>query len=271
MHPVFFEWDTPAILSSFLPDKITIYSYGFMIALGTLLAYWHTAYYSKKQYNVKISQTADLVIILIIAAFVGGKALFFLEDPLRYLESPKDIFAGFENGFVFFGSLLFCIPAMLWFFKKHQLPVTGMLDIMALTTCIVHFFGRLGCFFAGCCYGLPTDSALAITFTDPRSHARPLNEALHPSQLYSVFFLGMIILFLGIYRAKKKFDGQIFLLYLMIYSFGRMFLEEFRGDYKRGFLFNGLITHSQLISLLVILAVFCVYIWLYKKSLRKNN
>ena len=271
MHPVFFEWNTPDFLSDLLSDKITIYSYGFMIALGTLVAFWHTAYYARKQHSVSISKTSDLVIILIVAAFVGGKFFFVLEDPIRYLRNPSEILAGFENGFVFFGSLLFCIPAMWWFFKKNNLPLTGMLDIMALTTCIVHFFGRLGCFFAGCCYGLPTTSFIGVTFNDARSHARPLHETLHPSQLYSTFFLGIIIILLTVYRRNKKFDGQIFLLYLMIYSFGRIFLEEFRGDYQRGFLFNGLITHSQLISIIVIIGAFLSYLWLKKRAVRGHK
>jgi len=265
MYPVIFQFTIPKSLQNILPDVVSIYSYGLLIALGTVLAYTHTAYFSKKQYGVSVHKTTDLVLLLIFAAVIGGKFFFFFEDPAKYLTEPKLLLQGFENGFVFFGSLLFCIPTMLWFFKQNNLPILGMLDIMALTTCIVHVFGRMGCFFAGCCYGLPTDQPWGITFEHPQSHAQPLNTPLHPSQLYSVLVLGTLIAFLWKLKKKKAFNGQVFLLYLILYSTARIFLEIFRGDYARGFIIEDVLTHSQLIALLVITIASAIY-WQLKKK-----
>jgi len=259
MYPIIFQFEIPTFLQGLLPEKATIYSYGLFIALGTVLAYAHTAYFSRKQYLVPISKTLDLVLLLIVAAVIGGKFFFFFEDPSKYLSEPDLLLKSFENGFVFFGSLLFCIPAMLWFFKRNNLPVLGMLDIMALTTCIVHLFGRMGCFFAGCCYGLPTNLPWGVSFNHPLSHAKPLNTHLHPSQIYSVISLSILISFLWYLKKHKQFDGQVFLLYLILYSTARIFLEMFRGDYARGFIIDNLLTHSQLISLIIILIASLFY------------
>ena len=122
---------------------------------------------------------------------------------------------------MFYGSLLLAIPIMLWYFKKIKVPVLGMLDVMAIVTCIVHGFGRIGCFMAGCCYGIPTDSFLGVIFTDAKCQAEPLNTSLHPTQLYEATLIFSIMAALWLFKSRKKFDGQLFLLYLMTYAFGR--------------------------------------------------
>ena len=145
-----------------------------------------------------------------------------------------------------------------------------MLDVMAITTCIVHGTGRIGCFLAGCCYGKPTQSFLGVTFTDPASQAEPLNTPLHPTQLFSVFFIYSLMAFLIIMLRHKSFNGQVFLLYLLIYPAGRLIIESFRGDISRGFLFNGALTNGQFVSILVIAAAVIFYIRLYHLHRTKN-
>ena len=137
-----------------------------------------------------------------------------------------------------------------------------MLDIMAVTTCLVHMSGRLGCFMAGCCYGKPTDSAIGVTFTDAACYARPLHTPLYPTQLLEaayIFFVLMIILYI---RGRRIFYGQLFLLYIMLYAIGRSILEIYRGDSKRGFVIDDLLSHSQLIAIILIAgAIYFYYRW----------
>src|SRR5207237_1236866 len=121
----------------------------------------------------------------------------------------------------FYGSLLTTIPVMLWYFKKTKLPVAGMLDVMAVVTCIVHSLGRIGCFNAGCCYGKPTQSFLGVVFTDPACQAEPLNISLHPTQLYEASAIFLVLIILLIIDRNKKFEGQVFLTYLILYAFVR--------------------------------------------------
>ena len=119
-----------------------------------------------------------------------------------------------------------------------------MLDVMAVVTCIVHGFGRIGCFMAGCCYGKPTESIFGVTFTNPACQAEPLFTALHPTQLYEASLIFVLMTGLIILKSNKKFDGQLFLLYLIIYAFGRGVLELFRGDIQRGFIIGDVVSNS---------------------------
>jgi len=266
MHPIFFEFNTPDFLHSFLPGTITIYSYGFFIACGAIAGFAYTVYQAKKQFDVKIETVQMFIVLIIIASVIGGKFFMIFEDPKLYLSEPSRLIQGFNTGFVFYGSLLFAIPTMLIFFRIHKLPVLPMLDIMAATTCIVHAFGRIGCFMAGCCYGTEHDGLFSVTFTDPKCVAEPLNTPLYPTQLYSsiaIFSILATIIFVG---RRKQFDGQLFMLYLMLYAIARSVLEIFRGDLERGFLIDNVLSNSQFISILVFLGGLIAYSRLYKKS-----
>ena len=266
MHPVFFEINIPEFLQGILPATITIYSYGFFIACGAIAGFAYAAYQAKKQLGVKVETIQIFVVLIIIASVIGGKFFIIFENPKLYLSEPSRLINGFNTGFVFYGSLLFAIPTMLLFFKWHKLAVLPMLDIMAGTACIVHGFGRIGCFMAGCCYGTEHDGLFSVTFTDPTCVAEPLNTALYPTQLYSsitIFSILAIIMFAG---RRKQFDGQLFMLYLMLYAIARSILEIFRGDLERGFLIDNILSNSQFISILIFLGGLIVYIRLYKKS-----
>jgi len=218
----------------------------------------------KKEFGLTFDQSNNLFIMLVLAGIIGGKLFLIFEDPSLYLNHPGNLFSG--SGFVFYGSLLLAIPIMLWYFKKIKVSVLGMLDVMAIVTCIVHGFGRIGCFMAGCCHGIPTDSFLGVIFTDTKCQAEPLNTPLHPTQLYEATLIFSIMIGLGLFRSHRKFHGQIFLLYLMAYAFGRGVLELFRGDIQRGFIIEGILSNSQFISLLIIAAALFFYIRLKRKS-----
>ena len=142
-----------------------------------------------------------------------------------------------------------------------------MLDVMAAVTCIVHGFGRIGCFMAGCCYGVPTKGLLGVIFTNPICQAEPLNTPLHPTQLYEAGFIFLILILLLSFKSRKQFDGQLFLIYLVAYATGRGILELFRGDLERGFVVNGILSNSQFISLIVI----SIALYFYVKLKRNAN
>jgi phosphatidylglycerol:prolipoprotein diacylglycerol transferase len=254
MHPILFD-----------AGPITVYTYGFLIALGAALGFTYLNRQGKKEFGTTFDQANTLFILLIVAGVVGGKLFMIFEDPAYYVRNPGKLASG--SGFVFYGSLLLCIPTMLWFFKRHKLPVLAMLDIMAIVTCIVHAFGRLGCLMAGCCYGLPTDTWLGVIFTDPLCQAKPLDIPLHPTQLYESVFIFILMTGLLFLKAHKNFNGQVFLVYLVVYACGRSIIEMFRGDIERGFVIKDIISNSQFISLLIV----GVAGWFYVKLNRNTN
>ncbi len=254
MHPEFLHFGSQ-----------TIYTYGVMIAIGAALGYFYMSKTAKRELGIAPDKIQMLAIYLIFAAFIGGKLFFYFEKPDYYFNPPSNMFKGFRTGFVFYGSLIFAIPTVIWYFRKNKFPVLPMLDLIAITGCIIHIFGRMGCFFAGCCYGVHSDGPLAITFTHPSSKA-PLNEPLHPTQLYSVALIGSILGILLMLKRHKRFEGQLFFLYIMLYSIGRGVIEIFRGDTRRGFIIEDILSHSQFISLILISVVLFFYVKLWKKS-----
>ena len=268
MHPILFEFQTPEFLRFLLPDTITIFSYGTMIALGALMGFAYTAWQGKKQLNIRFETTNELILLILIFSIIGGKFFVIFEDFKGFLSDPGSLFRNFSSGFVFYGSLLFAIPTMLIFFRIKKIPTLPMLDIMAITTCIVHGTGRIGCFFAGCCHGTPHDGIFSVVFTDPVCQARPLNTPLHPTQLYSMSLIYGIMIILLIISQRKQFHGQLFLLYLILYSTGRMILEIFRGDLSRGYLIQDYITNSQFISVLVIIVALYFYLRFRKRKIQ---
>ncbi|MGK7394591.1 MAG: prolipoprotein diacylglyceryl transferase [Candidatus Cyclobacteriaceae bacterium M3_2C_046] len=268
MHPNLFSIHIPEFLRnlfSFLPEHLTIHAYGSLIGLGVLMSLWYATHQASKMQIAK-TNILDLFIWVFIAAYIGGRVLHFFEKPEVYFTEPSKMLTLSGSGFVFYGSLLFAIPTMLIFFRIYKLPTLKMIDLMAFVAVIVHFFGRMGCFMAGCCHGLPSQSFLAVTFTDPASKAEPLHTALHPTQLYSGFMLLLIFAVLSIIKNRQQFDGQLFISYVIIYAFGRSLIEEFRGDEIRGFVLDGLLSHSQFISLIVGLGAMYIYYRLWKRS-----
>jgi len=264
MHPILFKIHIPEFLQGFMPETITVYSYGFLIMVGAIIAMTYTAIQAKRRLNVSFDTSQTLFLIIFIGAFLGGKIFYFFENPSYFSEHPEALWG--SRGFVFYGSLVVSVSAILVFFKIKKLPILKMLDIIAVTTALVHIFGRMGCFMAGCCYGTPTNSDFGVVFRDPQSMARPLETHLHPTQLYSVLLLMIILVTLFILRNKQRFDGQLFLSYLMIYSVGRSIIEIYRGDLSRGFIIDNWLSHSQFISLIILIFSVFFYLKLNKKS-----
>ncbi len=241
MHPELFS------IGSF-----TVHTYGFMIMTGAVLGYLYMSVTVKRDLGIDRDKIQNLAIIIILSAFIGGKLFFYLEAPGYYFSPLSNMFKNFRTGFVFYGSLLFALPATIWYFRKEKWPVWPMMDRIAITACIIHFCGRLGCFFAGCCYGVPTDSFWGITFTDPQAQAEPLHTALHPTQLYEATLIGSILVLLWMLKRHERLTGKLFFLYVILYASGRSIIEIFRGDVRRGYVIEGILSHSQFISLLLI-------------------
>lgn len=259
MHPVLFEI-----------GGITVYSYGFMIALGVIGGVAYMYYQGRKDVGLTFDQANTLFLLIFIAAFAGGKVFLLFENPSLYLGNPGKLLTG--RGFVFYGSFLFAVPTMLWFFRRHKLNTYKMLDVMAIVTCIVHMFGRIGCFMAGCCYGKPTTGPLSVTFTNEVCQA-PLHTPLVPTQLLEAGYIFLVMILLLLIKSRfQKFYGQLFLLYLILYAIGRSVLEIFRGDVARGFIIDGYLSHSQFIALIIIGVTGYVYVrWSKRNGIAKNR
>jgi phosphatidylglycerol:prolipoprotein diacylglycerol transferase len=246
VHPILFE--IPAInIGGWTIGPIPIRMYGLMIGIGFLLAIFLASRRARKE-GIDPDRIMDLGVYLLLAAIVGSRILYVLTTLREFTDHPLDVFAIWKGGLVFYGGLLAAVPVGIWYVRKHSLPVWKTADIMAPYIALGHGFGRLGCFFAGCCYGSPCSGPICITFHDSHSLA-PLGVPLFPTQLMESGGEFLIFGILMVLWRHRKFDGQLFWFYPLFYSVLRFTIEFFRGDEIRGVYFGGLVSTSQIIAL----------------------
>lgn len=227
---------------------IKLYTYGLFLALGFMAAVW----FSKRnavRFNTSDQVISDLFFVILLSAIVGARALYVLINFDLFRNDPLEIFKIWNGGLVFFGGFIAAVSACIILLKIKKLPIARTADIIAPGIALGHSIGRFGCLFAGCCYGKTCDLPFAIKFTNPDGLA-PLNVYLHPTQIYMVlsnFLLFLVLLWL---QKKKRFDGSLFLIYVMLYSAFRSGIEFFRGDFRGDFFFEFL-SLSQGIGLVV--------------------
>ncbi len=243
---------------------LTIHTYGVLVATGFLLGIGLAVLQAKKE-GIPSYKIVDLGFYILLSAIIGSRLFFIFINAGHYIKNPLDIFKLWEGGLVFYGGILFAIPTVIWYAKKNDLALWSTADVFAPSIAIGHSIGRIGCFFAGCCYGKPAEGLpWAVTFTNPQSLAQ-IGIPLHPTQLYEsagefVNFLILITL-----RRYKSFDGRLFLTYVLLYSVLRFIVEFFRGDMGRGFIIYN-ISLSQGLSILMLLIALVGLIVLRKKK-----
>jgi phosphatidylglycerol---prolipoprotein diacylglyceryl transferase len=245
MHPILFE--IPAItIGGWTIGPIPIRMYGLMIGIGFLLAVLLASRRARKE-GIDPERIMDLGVYLLLAAIVGSRILYVLTTLHEFTANPLDVFAIWKGGLVFYGGMIAAVPVGIWYVRKHNLPVWKTADIMAPYLALGHGFGRLGCFFAGCCYGAPCSGPVCITFRDSHSLA-PLGVPLFPTQLMESAGEFLIFGILMVLWRHRKVDGRLFWLYPLFYSILRFIIEFFRGDAERGVYFGGLVSTSQIIA-----------------------
>jgi phosphatidylglycerol:prolipoprotein diacylglycerol transferase len=233
-------------------------TYGLLVATGVLLGLWISVRNSAKQ-GIDPDKAWNFGILIVLCGIVGAKVLYIINDWSQYADHPAEIFTidTLQAGGVFSGGLIAALIAAVWYIRRHHLPALAICDAFAPGLALGHAIGRVGCFAAGCCFGKPTSHWWGVTFHSETAHRisdTPLNVPLQPTQLFeSAVELANFFLLMWMFK-RKKFDGQVFGAYLILYGVARFFLEFLRGDPGRGIVFGGLMTGTQLISIgLVIL------------------
>ena len=230
---------------------VKIYSYGVMVALGFLLALWLGIVRAKKE-GIKASHVIDLSFYVLLAGIFGAKIILFFNRPGYYLKSFKNFWSLMRSGGVIIGGLVLAVIVAAIYLKKHKLDTLKVLDIAAPSVALGQAVGRIGCFLAGCCYGKTCDLPWAVTFTNPAARENvgtPLNIPLHPTELYHSLTNWLIFIFLTWYYPKRKYKGQVFLLWVLLYSVTRFIIEFFRGDVSR-ITIGGPLSDAQYLAIL---------------------
>ncbi len=245
--------------------SLNLYAYGFFIAVGFILGFI-LALRRGRQEDIAEERIVDLFFLIALSAILGSRLLFVLVNLEHFRDDPFQILKIWEGGLVFYGGLLLAVAVSFGYLRWKRLPVWKVADLFSPAIALGLFFGRIGCFFAGCCYGKETSLVWGMTFTDPNSLA-PLNVTLHPTQIYEAIAGLLLFLFLSWKAKRKAFEGQIFFLFLLLYSALRFMIEFLRDD-PRGFFLGGMLSTSQGIG--IFLALTSLFMLFYLKRAQRR-
>jgi len=250
----------------FRVGPFALHTYGVFVAMAFLSAI-ALALREARRSGEDVKHIADLCLYILIAAIVGSRIMYVVIDWPTFKQDPIEIVRIWHGGLVFYGGFIGALLTGLWHIRRKGLPLWKTTDIMAPALAFGQFVGRIGCFFAGCCYGRPCDLPWAVTFTHPESLA-PIGIPLHPTQLYSSLNGLLIFVVLVALRRIKVFEGQLFWTYVLLYSVTRFMIESFRGD-PGGMFLGGMISASRLIG--VIMAVIAIAMLIILKARNVRN
>jgi phosphatidylglycerol:prolipoprotein diacylglycerol transferase len=254
-------------------------TYGVLLALAFLAALLIAARLAARD-GLARERVYDLGLWMLLAAIVGSKVLMLFTEP-GYRENPLRLFSldFLRSGGVFYGGFIGAVLVGYFLMRRYRLPWWKTADAFAPGIALGNAIGRQGCFAAGCCWGKPTLQPWGVHFTelghevtgvptivshleDPAQQAYWAEQLggllspvhLHPTQLYESFGALLIFFFLFWLHRRKRFSGQVILLYAVLYSVMRFTIEFFRDD-PRGDIaglttLTGLST-SQMLSLII--------------------
>lgn len=255
--------------------SIAVHWYGIMYALALIIAIY-TAHWIIKKDNMNLSKDSldSYIIWAEIGVILGarlGYILFYDTHTYYYLTHPWQIFNPFIDGMYagisgmsYHGALIgFIIATVIWC-KRNKISFWFMTDIAVLAIPVGYIFGRIGNFFNQELIGRVTDVPWGIV----------VNGTLrHPSQIYEALLEGLLVfIVLYYFRNRKKFHGQLALMYVGLYSLARITAEFFREpDIQLGFLYGtSWLTMGILISAIFVIISVVIYFVIDKKVIKKD-
>ena len=259
----------PGLGLSFNPSRVAfsigskpIYWYGIIIAAGFLLA----VYYAMKradQFGLTQDNIIDMLICAVPLAIIGARAYYCLFSWNLYKDDPIRVLYIWEGGLAIYGGVIGAVIGLFIYTKVKKVKTSAMLDIGGLGLLIGQSIGRWGNFMNREAFGAQTDGFFRMGLTD----ASGATIYVHPTFLYESVWNAIGLLILHFYSKRRKFDGQIFLMYLGWYGLGRMFIEGLRTDSLYVGASN--LRVSQLLAGICFLAV--VIFLVYDKIFREHD
>jgi phosphatidylglycerol:prolipoprotein diacylglycerol transferase len=254
LHPILidFGWHELPILGRthlFLP------TYGVLFATGALLAWW---WFMRRARTLGVNEEKvfNLGFYSLLAGILGAKLALIAVEWRYYLDHPTEVVSSIRSAGVLMGGVLFGSLAFAYYARRSGLPLLRLGDAAAAPLALAQSIGRLGCFSAGCCYGVPGHH-FTVTFTDPMAAAQtgvPLNLPLVPTQLIQMtndLILSAVLTWL--WRRRIEPAGSVFWWYVLLYGITRAIIENWRGDTVRGLYFGGLASTSQILAAAAVL------------------
>lgn len=271
MHPIIVQF-----------GPITIYSYGLCIAIAFLAAI-ATAAARARQFGWGAENAYDTCLCAMIASLIGSRFFYVLESPREFVSAPWEVFMVWKGGLSFYGGLIGAVVAGAVYLKMRRLNVAEGFDLLIPSVSLGQAIGRIGCFLNGCCFGKVGASPFSVVFPDGSpAYSYQLYEAgvihpgsactlpVHPAQLYETLMDLGIFIALSCALSRKKYHGQVFLLYFVLYGAGRFLLEFLRADNPLLMSLGGLALNlQQLISLAALVIATVVLLWAGARNRKK--
>jgi len=218
----------------FVPD------YAFMQTVAILLGIFITIKEAEKK-GLDLKKVFYSSLIIIISAAVSSRVFVIIQNFENYSKDILSIFYFWKGGTASTGAYIGGFIALILLTKFYKIPVKRFLDCIAIPVSAAIFFGRIGCFLNGCCYGKISGLPWAMHFPEGSGPyydqlqsglitANQLSLPVHPTQLYEALYALLLFLLLMFYRKYQKQDGELFAVLFILYPFGRFFNEFLRAD-----------------------------------------
>ena len=250
MHPVLMQI-----------GPFTLRWYGLMIALACLAGLWLAKKEAVRK-GIGKEKIDDFFLYVIIAAIIGARLYYIaFDDPTLFWRNPLSVFAIWQGGLAIHGAILGGLLTSVLYTWRQRISFWKFADRLAPSLILGQAIGRIGCFFNGDAHGYPTDLPWGVVYS-PESPAGQMfpGQPLHPTQLYEMIF--NLIIFGVLWKTRKKITrpGYLFLLYVILYSGARIFVENFRAD---KLIYGGNISAAQSIGIIgIVLGL--ILMWLLK-------
>ncbi|MFA5090153.1 MAG: prolipoprotein diacylglyceryl transferase [Candidatus Omnitrophota bacterium] len=218
----------------------TIYAYGLMLAVAFITASYLAASRGRKE-GIKAEFVFNLAFVVFIFGIIGARILYILQHYRYYLDYPLEMFMLQRGGLSLFGGIIAGCTAGAFYLRKKGLPVYKILDLMVPFVALAQAIGRIGCFLNGCCYGRHWQFGFYF----------PVHQdTLIPTQLYSSLGMVLIFIILRLMQDAPHKQGEVFYMYLFLYSIKRFLIEFWRAD-NPGIIFGLTIFHFMSMALFI--------------------
>jgi phosphatidylglycerol:prolipoprotein diacylglycerol transferase len=255
---------------------LKVQSFSLLLALAVLAGVGLTVWRARRE-RLSPEIVLELAVWLLSGGVVGARLLYLATHP-GTVHTIADVFKIWQGGIVYYGCLIGGLVGSTLYWYRRPFPFLPMADAVAPALALGSAIGRLGCWFNGCCHGRVTSTALGVTFPEGSlPWARQVQDGLipslasrslpvHPTQLYAMADGLILLAILSAYYPRRRRDGEVMALLMVLYAVSRFLIEGLRGD-EGAFLLG--MTLSRTISVVVFVGGVWLWAWLARQPARR--
>jgi phosphatidylglycerol---prolipoprotein diacylglyceryl transferase len=256
MYPVLFQ------VGSF-----KLHAWGLLLLIGFLASVWRGTK-AAPRYGFDPTTVWDCSLMGLFGGVLGGRIAFILQELPYYSQHPIEIFKIWTGGMTSYGGIIGGLAVGIWAAKKRGFHVGDAADLAAVSMPVGYFFGRLGCFLNGCCYGTHCEAPWGTTFKDETG---VLHEHVHPTQLYSM--VAALVMFGALTALEKlprrRYRGELLPLFAALYGVYRFIVEFWRAQSEAHPASAGL-SSGQWASVVAVVVGLGLYFFLPKRDVARS-